>query len=131
MQERWNKLKILVFLGALRSEFSKALTNVIDNSTVKSFEDTYHSLCEAISLESQNLASVESHDCSVLAVQGKTIRDRGCGRGRAGGCSRGRVENVIYCYYCKEARPHQVQLSTTARDATVAVRSTHIATIRE
>jgi len=32
MQERWNKLIVLVFLGALRSEFLKSRPNVIGNS---------------------------------------------------------------------------------------------------
>jgi len=59
MQERWNKLIVLVFLRALRPEFSKAHPNVIGSSTVKSFKNTYY-LCEVIPSESQNLVIVKT-----------------------------------------------------------------------
>jgi len=36
MQERWNKLMVLIFFGALRPKFLKAQLNMIDNSTLKS-----------------------------------------------------------------------------------------------
>jgi len=36
MQERWNKLMVLIFLRALRSEFSKDQPNVIGSFTIKS-----------------------------------------------------------------------------------------------
>ena len=67
MQKRWNKLMVLVFLGALRSKFSKARQNVISSSTVKSLEDTYH-LCEVVPSESKNSANVETQDRYVFAV---------------------------------------------------------------
>jgi len=51
MHEMWNKLIVLIFLGV---DFSKARPNVIDSSTVKSLEDTYHFLREAVPSESQN-----------------------------------------------------------------------------
>jgi len=63
MQERWNKLMVLVFLGALHSEFSKARPNVIDSSTVKSLEDSYY-LRKTVG--TQNPAIVETQDHSAL-----------------------------------------------------------------
>ena len=63
MQERWNKLMVLVFLGALHSEFSKAPPNVIDSSTVKSLEDSYY-LRKTVG--TQNPAIVETQDHSAL-----------------------------------------------------------------
>jgi len=68
MQKRWNKLMVLVFLGALRSKFLKARQNVISSSTIKSLEDTYHFLCEVVPSESKNSANVETQDRYVFAV---------------------------------------------------------------
>ena len=67
---------VLTFLGALCLEFSKAQPNVTDNCTVKSIEDTYHFLCEAI------LSEPESSHCGVLGsfcscvFQDRTIEGR-------------------------------------------------------
>jgi len=58
---------VLIFLGALRSEFSKTRQNVINSSTLKSLEDTYYLLCEVV--KSQNQATKETQDRSTLAVQ--------------------------------------------------------------
>jgi len=57
MHERWNKLIVLVFLGALHPEFLKARSNVIVNSIVEPLEDTYHFLCGAVLSESYNPVS--------------------------------------------------------------------------
>ena len=81
---------------------------MIDNFIVKSHEDTYYFLREVVPLESQNSAIVETQDRLALAIQGRTtggrdgvsdFRGRGCS---GGGRSRGRVGEMIYCYYCKE-----------------------------
>ena len=39
MQKRWNKLMVLVFLGALRPEFLKARANVVDSSIIELLEN--------------------------------------------------------------------------------------------
>ena len=107
MQERWNKLMVLVFLGALRPQFSKTWSNVIDSFTTSHLRIPSHPR-EAVPLESQNPTIGEIHDRSALAVQGRRKRGRGRGsnfraRGCGGGCSGGRAKRVIYCYYCKES----------------------------
>jgi len=70
MQERWNKLMVLVFLGALRPNFLKARLNVIGGFIVKSLEDIYH-LREVVPSESENQAIVETQDRSTLTVQAR------------------------------------------------------------
>ena len=64
MLKRQNKM-IFVCLGELRPKISKARPNVIDNSTVKSLEDTYHCLREVVS-KSQNPANVETQIIQLL-----------------------------------------------------------------
>ena len=99
---------VLIFLGALCQEFLKARPNMIGSSIIKSLEITYHFLREIVPSESQNSAIVETRDRSALAVQDRTIGDRGCmsdlgTKGRDGGHLGGRVGEVIYNYYCKES----------------------------
>ena len=102
---------VLIFLGALCPNFLNTRPNVIGNSIVKSLEDISHFLCNVVPTESQKPANVETQDRSPLVVQGRTEGGRsrgidfgakGRGRGRDGGHSRGRVEEVIYYHYCKE-----------------------------
>jgi len=85
MQERWNKLMV-VFLGALHSEFSKARPNVIGSSTAN-----YNFLREVVPSESQNPAIMETQYRSTLEVQPQQqeVRGRGCGKDHSGGCSGG------------------------------------------
>ena len=58
---------VLVFLGTLRSEFSKVRPNVIGSFTIKSLEDAYHILREVVPSElesSQRGVSVSFCPCS-------------------------------------------------------------------
>ena len=57
---------IFVCLGELRPKVSKARPNVIDNSTVKSLEDTYHCLREVVPSKSQNPANMETQIIQLL-----------------------------------------------------------------
>ena len=68
---------------------------MIDSSTIKSLENTYHFLSEVVPSELHNLAIVEIQDSPALAVQGRIAGGRGGGsdfgaRGHGGGRDNGR-----------------------------------------
>ena len=96
---------VLVFFGALCSEFLRARSNVIGGITVKSLEDTYHFSREAVPLGHKIqptcgpncfalLSKADQHEVEVL----ERFRGRGRGKGCGGGRSRGQRGEVIYCH---------------------------------
>jgi len=130
MQNQWNRLMVLTYLGTLDPAYSSARPQIMGSSAVSSLAETYHFLKNVISAPPP-AHSTDSQDHSALATQqwqstgrggysggrgrggsdgrggfngGGRSTGRGGQRGGRGGPSRGGSgdDSVIHCHYCHE-----------------------------